>query len=253
MLNIFFSGSSEGKAHFRRKELGIDGEDCTSLDLFLHAGDISIPMSVSVRSKVYDVVYDGYSSIESDEIRLLKRKLKKENSVCIWYSIKDTDEYLGMLAVLEYLNGKGKTIYLCEYSDMVDVLYYLDDKEITAPPERKILAMNKYQRFMNEWAEIKKVNAELRIIRNGKIENMPADYIDQRIFEIVGDGEVTVYSIIQPILCDDLPRMLAFIKYRIQTLIDCGQLEVVKQGMVQQCVYGRMKEFMKTIVRRKNN
>ena len=40
--------------------------------------------------------------IVSEEIRRLKKYLKKENSVCIWFSKKDADEYLGMLAFTNY-------------------------------------------------------------------------------------------------------------------------------------------------------
>ena len=73
-----------------------------SLELFLHAGNISVPMSVHSRKKVYDAYFDGYFGIVSEEIRRLKKYLKKENSVCIWFSKKDADEYLGMLAFTNY-------------------------------------------------------------------------------------------------------------------------------------------------------
>lgn len=106
--------------------------------------------------KVYDAYFDGYFGIVSKEIRRLKKYLKKGNSVCIWFSKKDADEYLGMLAVIEYLSGKGKTIYLCDYTDIFDLMLYhehytlTDDDEIIKNelvfdklPEKKYLAWRK--------------------------------------------------------------------------------------------------------------
>ena len=248
MLNIFFSGSSEGKAHHRKKELGLDGERITSIELSLHAGDISAPMSVGKRRKIYDLIYNGYGDIVSNNIRQLKRKLKNETGVCLWYSIKDTDEYLGMLAMLEYLKDKEMTVYMCEYSDMVNVLVYLDDNKTVNLPERKLLEMNEYQRLLDEWTEIKSVNAELRIIRNGKIQNMSADYIDKKIFDIIGNDNVSVCNIVKPIIEEYIPRMLTFAEYRIRQLIEYGQLEEVKQD-----VHKITDGFMETVVRRKRN
>ena len=98
--------------------------------------------------------------------------MKKGNSVCIWFSKKDADEYLGMLAVIEYLSGKGKTIYLCDYTDIFDLMLYhehytlTDDDEIIKNelvfdklPKKNILSMAEYQQFMQELNEIKAVNA----------------------------------------------------------------------------------------------
>ncbi len=248
VLNIFFSGSSEGEAYFHRKELGIDGEKMVSVTLALHAGDISKPMSVNSRRKVYNAWFDCMSDNISAEIRRLKKCLNKENNVCIWYSVKDTDEYLGMLAMLEYLNGKGKNIFLCEYSDLVNVLAYLEDVTIQKPPEKKHLDGLKYQLLIDEWYGIKEINSELRIIRNGRIENLPADYMDKRIFEIMGDNEIKIANITQELLSSDFPRLLYFINYRIRQLIDLGEINLVKQGMVDEGIYGTMRDFLRSTV-----
>ena len=77
MLNIFFDGSTEGTAHSCKTQLGLEGETMMSLELFLHAGKISVPMSVHSRKKVYDAYFDGYFGIVSKEIRRLKKYLKK--------------------------------------------------------------------------------------------------------------------------------------------------------------------------------
>ena len=262
LLNIFFRGSVEGTAHCFKNQLGLEDENMMSLELFLHAGNISVPMSVHSRIKVYDAYFDGYFGIVSEEIRRLKKYLKKENSVCIWFSKKDADEYLGMLAVIEYLSGKGKTIYLCDYTDIFELMLYHNNYTITdndkiiknelvndTLPEKTILSIAEHQQYMRELNEIKAVNAELRIMKDGKIQNMPADYIDNKIFQLIGDEEVPVYKIVGTILSEDLPRMLAFTNYRLYQLLESGKLILVKQGVVQQGIYGWAKEFFKSIVK----
>ena len=89
---------------------------------------------------------------------------------------KDADEYLGMLAVIEYLSGKGKNIYLCDYTDIFDLMLYHDNFTITdndeiiknelvidTLPEKTILSIAEHQQYMRELNEIKAVNAELRL------------------------------------------------------------------------------------------
>ena len=112
--------------------------------------------------------------------------------------------------------------------------------------------MAEYQQFMQELNEIKAVNAELRIMKDGKIQNMPEDYIDNKIYQIIGDEEVPVSKIVGTILSEDLPRMLAFTNYRLYQLLESGKLILVKQGVVQQGIYGWAKEFFKSIVKISN-
>ena len=102
---------------------------------------------------------------------------------------------------------------------------------------------------MRELNELKAVNAELRIMKDGKIQNMPEDYIDNKIFQLIGNEEVPVYKIVGTILSEDLPRMLAFTNYRLHQLLESGKLSLVKQGVVQQGIYGWAKEFFKSIVK----
>ena len=116
-------------------------------------------------------------------------------------------------------------------------------------PEKTILSIAEHQQYMRELNEIKAVNAELRIMKDGRIQNMPADYIDNKIYQIIGDEEVPASKIVGTILSEDLPRMLAFTNYRLYQLLESGKLILVKQGVVQQGIYGWAKEFFKSIVK----
>ena len=63
MLNIFFDGSTEGTAHSCKTQLGLEGETMMSLELFLHAGNISVPMSVHSRKKFMMLILTDISGL----------------------------------------------------------------------------------------------------------------------------------------------------------------------------------------------
>lgn len=96
-------------------------------------------------------------------------------------------------------------------------------------PEKTILSISEHQQYVRELNKIKAVNAELRIMKDGRIQNMPADYIDNKIYQIIGDEEVPVSKVVGTILSEDLPRMLAFTNYRLYHLLESGKLILVKQ------------------------
>lgn len=117
MVNLFFSGSSEGTARFHNMELGIEGETLVSLTLELNTGDISNPFNVSSRRDVYNSHYELDWAV-SGEMRRLKKALKTDKQLCLWYSSKSIDEYLGMLASVAQFDGKGVNIYYGLCGDM---------------------------------------------------------------------------------------------------------------------------------------
>ena len=120
MLNVFFRDSGAGAAKFMRKPLGIeDGSSYTSVGLFLHAGNLENPFVFKTRKYLY---YENCGWI-SDGLKRFKKALSSDNNICIWYSSKDTDEYLGMLATVDYLSDKGKKIWLCDYSGICFSIY----------------------------------------------------------------------------------------------------------------------------------
>lgn len=251
MINLFFSDTDAGTSKLYAKELGIDNEQFTSLSFGLHTGNIKEPFSVSSRRDTYDLYSDVWSSIVSDDIRELKKLIKKDNEVCIWFSTDDTDRYLGMLASVEWLSQKGVAIYLCDHSDFFEK-YHSDEESVDFKPfERHMITDEEKTRYTAEFKRLKEENAVLRSAINGKIVSLPADYIDDKIFEIVGTEEIRVAEICGEILCNVLPRHLMFITCRIRQLVDMGEFEVIKHGKLTNEVYGGGDDFMKSVIRRK--
>ena len=106
-------------------------------------------------------------------------------------------------------------------------------------------------KYMAELQHLKEENSELRTIIDGEIVSLPADYVDDKIFEAAGTEEIRVANIVYEILSKVLPRHLMFITCRIRQLVDMGEFEVIKHGKLTTEVYGGGDDFMKSIIKRK--
>ena len=227
MINLFFSESAGGSGACHRKELGIEISSIYTLDLCLHAGDISVPFSVSKRREVYNAHVE-LDEVVSDDIRRLKKGLKQDNSLCMWYSANDVDEYLAMLATLYQFNGKGVVFYECDCTDICESVSYLQDEEHFGEVNMVQLSNEEISKRLSQWQQISVENSALRMIDNRSVISLPADYIDERIFDYIGDKSVKVTNICEHILAqDDMQRKLAFLMLRLRQLIDAGALELV--------------------------
>ncbi len=249
MVNVFFSGSGEGSARTFSQELGIKGEYYTNAPLFLHAGNIKDPFVYKTRKYLYEL--DDCASWQSIEIKRFKKNTTASKDICLWYSTKDTDEYLGMLATLDYFSDKDKNIWLCNYSDICTAMPYIDlVKEPFTPPERHIITAEEHERYAVEWHKLQETNAPLRILKDGKITDFPENYIDEHIFEIAGNKEIRIGVICGEILANFLPRMLVFTEYRIHQLIEMGEFVIIKQGMTDAVIGGPAKYFSYSVIKR---
>lgn len=251
MINLFFSSSDAGTSKLYAKEFGIDNEQFISLSFGLHTGNIKEPFSVSSRRVTYDLYYDEWNSIVSDDIRELKKLIKKDNEVCIWFSTSDTDRYLGMLASVEWLSQKGVSIYLCDHGAFFDE-YHSDEEAVDFQPfERHMITGEEKTKYMSELQHLKEENAALRSIIDGKVVSLPADYIDDKIFKAAGTEDIRVSQIVYEIISKILPRHLMFITCRIRQLVDMGEFEIIKYGKLTTEVYGGGDDFMKSVIRRR--
>ena len=231
----------------QRKEFGIEGRPYITVTLNLHAGDIRKPFSVKARGDVYAAAYEGlrYSLLSS--LASLGMALKKDREVCIWYSANDTDEYLGMLAFVEYLKNKDACIYLCDYSLVCKASEdpAISRFELIGKPEIHLMSEDECSAILAELDRLKKENTSLRMLRNGRIESLPDDHFDKKILVAV-KGE-TMVSDIYSRLFDEMPRMLTFCLLRIRRLIEMNKLIIVEDRDDKNDEH---KAFWQTVVRK---
>ena len=250
MINLFSDEFIAGIACSKERKLCLDRGTILSVHLQLYAGDIRTPFSVSSRCEIYGAHFEELVDSVAESIRRLKKALKKDNSVCIWYSEKEADEYLAMLAFVEWLTEKGAVIYLCDYTEACPDLNTNRDCEFLFRPEMHLLTNEERTRYLTELKRLKNENTKLRVFSNGRIVSLPEDRYDERILEVIGEREMKTIMV-YPELWDEMPLMLTFILYRIRCLIASEVLEVVREGKIESGMYGAGDDFGKTIVRKK--
>lgn len=251
MINLFFSDTAAGTVAFGREVLGIERGSIYSLDLMLHAGDISFPFSIDSRREVYNSYFE-LESVAQVQIAKLEAAMEKESEICFWFSRNDVDEYLGMLAVLSQYNGKSIAFYKCDCSDRCKRISYIHDTNELVGVQLEKISVDEVAILLDEWELLQKQNAALRLLKDGKITSYPEDYIDERIYSIIGDKEVKVAHICEPLLrSNDMSAKLAFILMRIRQLISKGKLLLTKEGYTSvDAHYGEpMKDIMKSYVK----
>lgn len=252
LINLFFSDSAAGSGACHREKFGLELDSIYGLGLFLHTGDISVPFSVSKRRDVYNAYFKLDWAVSKQIIRL-KKALKNDKQLCLWYTKSDVDEYLGMLATLYQFNGKGITFYKCDCSDICECIAYLQQQDKIGDVHISPFSNNEILELLSEWERISLENSALRVLNDGKVISLSADYIDDRIYSIIGDNETKIADICSQILQQaDMSRKLNFILLRIRQLLSEGKIDLVVEGYTQNNAhYGApMKDIMKCIVKR---
>lgn len=248
MINLFFSGSAAGNIFNNHKEFGLSDENVIFIALHLYAGDISEPFNVSSRKEVYNAYFKLASAVSSD-IRRFKQLLKKDNDLCIWYSSREVDEYLGMLATVFDPHINGHTIYLCDCEQVSESIAIFDENADLSKIERHLITADESSSFRTQWSILQAENAPLRVLNNGKIVSKPIDYADELIYNEIGDNETVIADICSELMKGDLARKLDFILMRIRQLIKEGKLEIVKRVKCDECYGKPFEDIMKCTVK----
>ena len=228
MVNLFFSSTAEINGRHYRKRLGIDGEDFVSVSLYLDVGKISAPFDAEARREVYNANFRTDISVSYDISRLYKA-LKNDSELCFWYSSKNADEYLSMLACLAQFGGRC-SIYLADCSDLCKSISKLHLEENEHPRPRHQLTEEERSELLAEWERIRAENAPLRIVKDGRIAGLPADYADDAIFTIMGNNAIKTSSLFERFPWKNYPVSEEFLNYRISRLIFEGTVDVVELG-----------------------
>lgn len=228
MINLFSDGHVHAVARLNSVLFTSDDEKYITVDLKLHGGDIRKPFSAAARKDINGSMFPSLANSVTYDMSKLRAALKNDKDVCIWYSSKDTDEYLAMLAFVEWFEDKEITVYLCDHSACCEDIRKSAD-EFSTKPERQIITDDERSAYLAELKRLKEENTYLRMMINGRICSLPEDHFDSRIFEVIGNGTITAGEIYQT-LFDEMPRMLAFLFYRLRKLISLGKLEVFDDG-----------------------
>ena len=255
MINLFFSAPDAGYLRHlsRKKVMNTYIDNIVVLDLDLMVGNIRTPFSVKSRNYEYESLYEERNKHVSKQIMNFEKLLKDETEICIWYSSEDTNGYLGMLAVVERSSSRKVSVLLCDYGNICNNKTEDEEcfKTVIYPPSKMILTENILHSLLNEWSELQEKNTALRLIEKGKVVSYPEDYLDNYIFESIGNDAVRATAVFtyEP-LFNKYPRIYCFLMYRLHRLIDSGKIIVVEEGMMEYGSYGMIKDFLRSIIKK---
>lgn len=249
MVHLSFSDSASGTLMYKRELFGIDKKSLCGVSLHLHGGDISLPFDVKKRKDFYELCYyKGLCSDVKKQINKLDKMLKNDDEICIWFSRKCIDEYLGMLWTVYNYKNSAKSIFLCDCTESVDSIVCFPDIEIrTSPLKNKYkLTDNDIEQISEYWKKLCNENTGLRILENGKPVSKPENYFDEQIFEIAGNRFIDAMQLMGVMLAREESRfMMGFLTNRLYYLVGQNEFTVVQQGYI-----GRLKSFGFSIIRR---
>ena len=229
MLNLCFSGTAGGSLYHFRKEFGVEKNSVVYLDLYLHCGDISDPFVYETRREIFESLFrdkDVSKELYYDTINGFRKSVSDVKDVCIWYSRKLPDEYLGFMFLVDHLKGKCN-IYYCDCSEMQGGLSEVQFED--APhyiPEKVMLNAEETEYYSAQWQEIRKENGDLRIIKDGKIISVRYDSFDEKFLCELSNEPERASGVIGEIYSRNFldQKLLAFVYVRISQLIGEGKI-----------------------------
>ncbi len=114
--------------------------------------------------------------------------VRDTDTIYFWYG-QNAIEICGLMYTLELLKDKWKNVYFINVSDLlmkVEYGIYIPRCTGEIMPEKfsEYIKINRkidedeYIKFLTQWKVLKKENSILRILKDGKVENVDEDYFD---------------------------------------------------------------------------
>lgn len=171
----------------------------------------------------------------SKEIKKLNNAVKNGNKIRIWCSRQDSDSYILLVYICNYLKDIKCDLYVV-YSDDYDsscmspaCLKEVELENATSY-EKKINNENILE-LSNEWNYIKNNRADIRIMENNKVKLVSYDYFDDIIINKLKElGEVKQVTLVAHLLSDYHLIDLIFV-YLINRLIENNKIIIIEKDL----------------------
>lgn len=171
---------------FKRDNNNFDGEDFLIVNLSLFIGDIRDLKNGSIRE-----IYNYKTKINNE----ILNNDKEYETIRIWSSRIDSDDYLSMLYCLNVFKNKNLDIRIIFTDDLkhrerngeescVWSLSYCSTEEIPKLLSlEKKLSSKEYIKYLDEWNKSVEENKPLRIMRRGVLKGIDYSFFDKYIFD----------------------------------------------------------------------
>lgn len=185
---------------------------------------IYVPKDIIESMQVYDF---------SKEIKKLNNAVKNGNKIRIWCSRQDSDSYILLAYICNYLKDKNSDLYVV-YSDDYDSSCMspacLKEVELeNASSYEEKLNNENILELSNEWNCIKNSSADIRIIENNKVKLVSYDYFDDIIINKLKKlGAVKQVTLVAHLLSNYHLIDLIFV-YLINRLIENNKIIIIEK------------------------
>jgi hypothetical protein len=259
MINILFGNASAGSLKIALKNLGLYKEEKVisfwemfSVGPVWHLHDeIGQQARFDWMEKIFNESGDIYEYKEYVQKALNQIKSIPEDSPITIWTAENAHEQTGLRFVLHLLKERNNSIYVVnttkEYTQLFPrrkVKYtVLHSGEI--PPEKLQLIYEQgngenvtdhhIEELQKEWQELAENHENLRLWRNGKIQSVPEEYLDEFIVKTAKKlhGKTKTKVFIKSIrligeVMGHLDQFIddSFLEYRLKKLIEAGKFEV---------------------------
>ena len=171
----------------------------------------------------------------SKEIKKLNNAVKNGNKIRIWCSRQDSDSYILLVYICNYLKDKNSDLYVV-YSDDYDSSCMspacLKEVELeNATSYEKKLNNENILELSNEWNNIKNSSADIRIMENNKVKLVSYDYFDDIIVNKLKNlGAVKQVTLVAHLLSNYHLIYLIFV-YLINILIKNNKIIIIEKDL----------------------
>ena len=243
---------AELEKEFEGKPVGGNRDDVVYIDMNLDIGDISIPIDIEYRKKLFFDLCSGYGRDDVDmedwngewnqrltQISRLDKFINQGEDFRIWYS-NTPYSLCGLYYVCYRLRNCGckvTTIKLPESQEesksqlpkgttwgQIDA-----GKMYRFLPLEKQLTHDEIQNNAHKWVALTSEKSDLRVIADGMLKGASSDYYDSIIRKEMPDGEFRLGFLIGTIL-ENYPQGITDGWYagRVIKMIEDGELKIVK-------------------------
>lgn len=113
----------------------------------------------------------------NENLRKIKKQIKKDNNVCIWTSKKGNINGMMFLFLVHYLRNKRVNIYVCETKYPLN---NYDESEIDELYKNiRLLDKDKIKKYSNEYKRLVKKNGDIRVLENDTFVSYSFDKLDR--------------------------------------------------------------------------
>ena len=174
-----------------------------------------------------EIIYDF-----SEEMNKLDNSIKKKNKIRVWCSHQDSDSYILLTYISNYIRGKDCSLYVI-YSDEQNKEFLspamLREHELEKLTEKEHKLTNEEMiELSNLWNKIKTQKSNMRIMEHGNVKLVSYDYFNNFILnELNKLWKVKIVELVGYIM-SNLYLIDVIILYLIERLIKLNKIEIIK-------------------------